>query len=144
MKSVILSSFTATLLVIGLMACGGGGSSSSSTKSKTDEISKRKYVVIFYNYPEDVCESSSLKNGLKQTGGTDIITLAENRVVSCKTYGKTNDGEECMTMDYSSYSDNKSTCVIGLNRTSSDNSMSKSTNDRLFMEDVQEAVIRAF
>ena len=145
MKSVILSSFTATLLAIGLTACGESSSGSSSTKYKTKDASEREHVIIFYHYPKDICESPTFINSLGLgESARDAIAFSENRDVNCATYGKVENEESCWTEDYSFTSDAKSTCVIAMNRISSDDSMSKSTNDRLFMENIQEAVIRAF
>ncbi len=139
MKNIILSSITATFLVIGLTACGGG-SSSSSTKSKTDEISKRQQIMIFYHYPKDVCNSSYLKDGLKRKGATDIITSVVNRDVTCSSYGKTNG--ECISMDTGAYGE--PTCVIGANRINNNGYISKLTDNTLILENMQEVSIEAF
>lgn len=139
----IISSISATLVVVGLTACGGiGGSdgSSSSTNSQTKKVAERDYIMIFYHYPKDICESSLEQN--LEFRGTDFIVFSETVDVNCETYGKS-EGETCTTLDYASFSsDAKYTCVIGMNRTNS--GYSKSIHNRLFLEDMQEAVIRTF
>ena len=143
MKKIILNSVIGAFFAIGLTACGGGGgSSSSSTKSKTDEISKREYIVITYHYPKDVCKSSYLRNELKRTGATDIVISVENGDVTCATYGKKHDYQECGTIDTGDYGE--PTCVIGTNRTSSSSYYYKLTDKTLILEDIQEAIIKAF
>lgn len=138
-KIGVISSFIA----IGLTACGSSSSgSSSSTKSKTGEISKREYVIINYHYPKDVCKSSYLKEVLVSLDAKDIVALVENSHVTCATYGKQNDGNRCLTQDLG-YRD-EPTCVVGVNRATNNSHKSKMTNNILILEDIKDAVIRAF
>ena len=144
MKNLILSSFIATLLAIGLTACGES-SGSSSTKYKTKDVSEREYVILFYHYPKETCESPTFINSLGLGGSVrDTIAFSENRDVTCETYGKIEDGESCITTDYSFTSDAKSTCVIAMNRVSSDSALKPTNNDILFMEDIKETVLKGF
>ena len=100
MKNITLSLVTVVLLAIGLTACGSGGGSggggSSSTKSKIKELSKRDYIMIFYHYPKDICDSKLERN--LEFGGEDFIVFSETGDVNCETYGRT-EGETCSTAD---------------------------------------------
>ena len=141
--------FKIIYLILGLLitslfvGCGsGGGSSSSSSESKIEKILKREHLLINYHYPKEACSLSVLKERLESIGATDIITLTTNEYVDCESYGKVNDGEECLIQDLNYY--NEPTCVVGMNFSYQKAYNPKMTNDILFLEDAKETVISAF
>jgi len=146
MKKIFLkiSKLSFSIAIVSLfIACGsGGGSSSSSSESKTEKISKRQYVMISYHYPKEVCNSSVLKESLESMGFTDIVNLVTNDYVDCQSYGKSNDGRECLIQDLNYY--NEPTCVGGMNHSTRKSYKSNMTNDILSIEDIKDTMISAF
>ena len=142
MKNIISNSIISMLFVVGLTACGGGSGNNSSHQSKTEEISKREYVWITYHYPKDVCTSSILRGELQRIGAKDIITSVVNGDVTCATYGKNNDNDECGTMDTGYY--NEPTCVVGVNEARSGLYKLKIYDDTQILENIKEIVIEAY
>jgi len=104
------SALIATLM---LTACGGGDADAPDTISEYDK------VLVMYHYPEDVCLSDDLKTNMQNLDGVENVLLkVESNSVSCTTYGKTNDGLECLEEDLADTTGDSTistSCVIGLN-----------------------------
>jgi len=122
-----------------LVGCGSGGSSSESA---VERISKRQHVIISYHYPEEVCNSSILTEQLQSIGFIDIITLVTSENVDCRSYGKSNDGRECLIQDLKHY--DKPTCVAGMNRSTGKSYKSDMISDMLLMEKIKDTIISVF
>lgn len=138
-KKFQLTFSMATILLF--VACGGD-SSSSNYESKTEKISKRQYVIVNYHYPKETCNSSYLKERLKSIGATDIVMLVTREYVNCRSYGKSNNGRECLMQDLNYYGE--PTCVTGMNRSTSGAFNSKMTDDVLYMENIQSNIVSEF
>jgi len=93
-----------TLLVIG---CGGGGSKGESPR---EIMSKKDAVIIFYSYPQEICESSSFQERLRRKyPKSNVLFQVESNDVSCRTYGKRY--PMCETSDSTDLGDKS--CVVG-------------------------------
>ena len=124
------------------VACGSGKDNTTnySNESNRENISNREYVIINYHYPKDYCTNSNLRERLEDIDATDIVISVEYNHVTCSTYGKRNDYQECGTIDYNY--DNEPTCVVAVNHSSNYNSYykSKTTNDIVFFEDINNII----
>ena len=103
-----------------LVACGGGGSSNNSENTTTniEKISSRDVVTINYNYSPEICKSSDFKRYimdiLSNLKPKDFIASVQSNSVTCKTYGKINNGNECYESHLSD-ENYRTSCVVALN-----------------------------
>ncbi len=143
LKNTIKLSFS-LFTIIFFVACGDEGSSSSNDEATMNQIIQKQYVIINYHYPEDVCNSSDLKEILESYGAEDIVTLSTTQSVTCETYGKSNDGIECLTEDFNYKGE--PTCIVGLNSTYNYSFYykEKKAENRLFLEKMQNTILSAF
>ena len=120
-----------------LTACGGS-SSSSETKTDTDKLKERDGIVIFYNYPSNICESDELLNEMKTVSGTKnhLIVVASNNV-TCTTYGK--NSTTCSTEDIGG-TGGKS-CVVGFDLSSTNKQLKSSVVGQI--EDIKNSMVIA-
>jgi len=102
---------TIVLAALLLTGCGGGGKNSSNTNQPQtikEQIKSRDIIVIFHNYPDDVCTSQRLKDTLNNNTTTNIITNIVNNNVTCKSYGRNSE-----TCTENSFSQGTNACVVG-------------------------------
>ncbi len=94
--------------VFALTACGGGGSKGESPR---EIMSKKDGVIIFYSYPQEICESSDFQRDMRQKlSNSNLIFQVESNDVTCSTYGKSY--SRCRTNNDLNYGDKS--CVIGI------------------------------
>lgn len=109
-----------------LVACGGSsGGDSKSSLTTTEKISSRDVVAINYHYSSEICRSSEFHNYMKNalSFGKDFIFSVENNSVTCATYGKVNNGNECHQQN--SKNNYSTSCVVGMNIVNNSNKISK-------------------
>jgi len=110
--------------------------------SSNNSIDDREFVLIYYHFPSQSCQPIELKKSLaEQYETTDIITEVSNNSVTCATYGKKSNSDECISDD-AGY-DIDTSCIIGMN-ISSTKYTEKRTNKMIFLENIQESVISQF
>ena len=105
------------LLMIGiggflLVGCGSGGTKSQSIIDQLKNIDK---IIVYYNYPPNVCVEKKQKKIVEDKGAKDVITSVQNSDVSCATtFGITNDTSRCQEVYVNK--DFSESCVVGYNR----------------------------
>jgi len=72
-----------------------------------DEIKKQDHIVIVHNFPNDLCESVKMELAVndiaKEKTGKDVTVTAHTERannISCHTYGKVNDSDQCLEAYY--------------------------------------------
>ncbi len=104
-----------------------------------DDMSKKKYILIYRHYPSNLCESNSWKNTLIERGFVNPLFKEENtRDVYCYTYGKQDDDIEC-SMNYYEEDHTDTTCVIGFDQfksTKSNRNISDDSNKFDFLKTI--------
>jgi len=110
--------------------------------SISGSIDDREFVLIYYHFSRESCQSKELKESiLEEYEVTDIITEISTNNISCATYGKDSSSGECITSD-TDY-DIGTSCVVGMNSLSIEQS-EKMTNKTVFLKRIQETIISKF
>jgi len=91
-----------TLAASALLLSGCGGD--------TDPMKQKKYIIIETSVAEGICESAALASGLTDIGLQNFITRETDSSTSCASYGKENNGKECVMTYVGGGAKN---CVIG-------------------------------
>jgi len=105
---------------------GGGGG------ADREEMSKKKYIIISRDYSSGLCESDYWKKNLIERGFVKPIFIEENDgndYVTCETYSKKDDNQEC-SVSYNSDSDHTNfSCTLGYDSYQKKNKSSRSISE---------------
>jgi hypothetical protein len=98
-------------------------------------ITEKDYVLIVKNAQPDVCESSSFKDFVLKKGFINPIFKEETNSITCATYDKRNDDNECTIV----YAENKSdvACVIGYDGYQSNTRTSRSLDNNKMSNSIE-------
>ncbi len=139
------------VIALVVAGCGGGGGGGSTPvepappPAPVDPMTEKDVVLIIYNYPEDVCLSSTLREKMENLSAdsSNFLFYVENNNIGCGTYGKNPSITEkggCMTEDASDsypYTKYDTSCVVGYD---TDLVAGISTNTEFQALDIEEKV----
>ena len=110
-----------------LSACGN----SPHVKTLKEQIEERETIVIAYNYPKGMCESSVTQTTLELAGSEAVILHeTDDNSTSCKTYRRTNDGVHCKEQTLEAAEGvETATCVMAFDKAADSNSSDSNSSD---------------
>ncbi len=100
-----MKAFTLVTVVLSAFLLNGCGEGSIE-----EQMQQRDIIAIMHGYPDSICQSEELKNGLSSEGFYNIITSVEPEPVHCSDYGRVNDGNYCAEERFSF--DYPNACVV--------------------------------
>jgi len=110
--------------------------------SSSSSMSDREFILIYYHFYSQSCQSTELKESLVEFyEAKDIITEVSNSSVTCETYGRKSNSDECI-LDDAGY-DIGTSCIIGMNSLPTED-FEKRTNKMIFLESIHDSVISQF